>query len=178
MAIVNATRIVLNRHGLAQTTVEMILVEARISRSTFYTHFRDKAHATYAVIDELQAEEIDLLAKFSRFPKLTAPILRRWFYEVYKWWGKRYSEISILIREAANEVASMAMRRGNRYATVLVGDGSLWRCGYQDALCRAHLLIHQLDSAMYQIHSGSWRLPVKKVVKQLLGLWMHALAAP
>ena len=178
MAIVNATRIVLTRHGLARTTVEMILLEAGVSRSTFYTYFTDKSDATYAVIDELQAEELNIFANFSKFPSMTAPVLQKWLYTVYRWWGAHYREISILVREAASEVAARSTRRGDRYATALVGDGHHWQCPHQDAVCRAHLLIYELDSAMYQIHSGSWRISIKKVVKQLVMLWTHAMTAP
>jgi AcrR family transcriptional regulator len=176
--IVNATRVVLTRHGLAQTTVEMILLEAGLSRSTFYTYFTDKSDATYAVIDELQTEEIDLLAKFSKYRELTAPVLRKWFYSFYKWWGEHHREISILVRDASSEVAARSTRRGDQYANVLVGDGCLWQCKHQDAVFRAHLLIYALDGAMYQIHSGSWRISIEKLVKQLVILWMHAITTP
>jgi len=177
-AIINATRTVLTHHGLGHTTVEMILREAGLSRSTFYSYFTDKSDAAYAVIDELQAEQSELLENFSKIPKLTAPALRKWFYTHYQWWGAHYREISILVRDAAGEVAAISTQRGDRYAIALVGDGHLWQCKHPEAVCRAHLLIHALDSAMYQIHSGAWRISIEKVIKQLITLWMHALTAP
>lgn len=166
---------VFKHHGLNATTVEMILVEAGAARATFYQHFSDKNELVRALIASVWRQGDSLYSDFANLPAVDRPTLRAWFARVHEAWRQHYAEVEILLRDVPAEIESQSGRHMDDYVGLVVGDGARWACSIEQARCRAHLLIGQLERALLDVHRGAWPVEEDLLLDTLVTLWDKAL---
>jgi len=174
-AIVAATSKVLSEKGLTLMTVEDILKESGVARATFYSHFTDKNDATAVVVEQMFQRAEALYASFHDLPGLTHDQVRAWLADAFEQWKAYQAEVSSLVRDFSSLFKSPQYAHLDRFAEVLVGDGSRFACARPTALLRARLLIIQLERAMLDTAGGQWPVSKDELVDQLVLIWLQAL---
>jgi AcrR family transcriptional regulator len=177
--IMEAAGELFSRQGLAATTVEMILQEARVSRFTFYQHFKDKHELVGALMGETWRHADELYVNFAALPDVSLESIHGWLLSVQRTWKRHYGETEMLLREVPSALVTDSGPHMERFVTTLVGDGHLWACPKDEALRRARLLIGQLERGMLDFHRGSWRgIKVGELLETMATLWFQALHTP
>lgn len=164
------------RQGVAATTVEMILLAARVSRATFYQHFKDKQELVAALMADTWRHADELYESFAALPDASLESIRGWLLSVQRAWRRHYGETEMLLREVPSALVADSGPHMERFVAALVGDGHLWACPKDEAMRRARLLIGQLERGMLDFHRGSWRgIKVGELLDTLARLWFQAL---
>lgn len=177
--LMDAASALFARQGVAATTVEMILQEARVSRFTFYQHFKDKQELVAALMAETWRHADELYAGFAALPDASLESIHGWLLGVQRTWRRHYGETEMLLREVPSALVADSGPHMERFVAELVGDGHLWACPKDEALRRARLLIGQLERGMLDFHRGAWRgVKVGELLDTMAQLWFQALNTP
>jgi AcrR family transcriptional regulator len=177
--IMDAANTLFARQGVAATTVEMILQQARVSRFTFYQNFKDKQELVAALMAETWRHADELYVSFAALPDASLESIRDWLTGVQRAWRRHYGETEVLLREVPSALVADSGPHMERFVIALVDDGHLWACPKDEALRRARLLIGQLERGMLDFHRGAWRgVKVGELLDTLARLWFQALNTP
>jgi AcrR family transcriptional regulator len=177
--ILDAAGALFARQGVAATTVEMILQEARVSRFTFYQNFKDKQQLVGELMAETWRHADELYVSFAALPDASLKSIHGWLTSVQRAWRRHYGETEMLLREVPSALVADSGPHMERFVETMVGDGHLWACPKDEALRRARLLIGQLERGMLDFHRGSWRgVKVGELLDTLARLWFMALNTP
>jgi len=177
-AIVAAASRVLAERGLAGMTVDQVLEAAGVARATFYAHFSDKNDVAREVVGEMWERASNIYTQFAELPALERQNIQAWLDAAYDRWREHNDQVVALLRDMPNEIATASARYLEQFAETVVGDGTRWPCERDVALCRARLLIVQLERALYDVARGAWRVDRETLVSSLTLSWVCALREP
>ena len=173
VAILDAARRLWSERGVADTSVEDLLVEARIARATFYDHFADKNDVARAIVAGIWSNADEMYAEFAALPSIDEGAVRAWLTDAHRRWRIHYQEVSTVLHNLPIYLTRESGLHSDAFVTILIGDGRHWRCPVDEARCRAHLLIVQLERAMLDFHSGTWRITEETLTATLTDIWLR-----
>lgn len=159
-------------------TVDHVLEEAGVARATFYAHFSDKHEVTREVLAGMWERASDIYRQFAALPTWDVDSVRAWLDSAYDHWRGHNREVVALLRDMPHEFTNASSRHLEDFAMLIVGDGARWPCDPAMALCRAWLLIVQLERALFDVARGAWRVDREMLIESLALSWMGALSAP
>jgi AcrR family transcriptional regulator len=171
-----AVREVLEEADYAAATVEEIVGRAGTSRATFYLHFRSKAEAAAALLEQVTPSDRGWYTALAQAIGSRAE-LRRWMDEALRWYESHAKLLTAL--NEAGAVERMVAERRSESIERLVGTmgGYLDRfegAARTEAQLRLQLLVRQLHQvALDTAVQGSWR-PDRELLLDVMSASWHA----
>ncbi|MFD9125264.1 TetR/AcrR family transcriptional regulator [Kitasatospora sp. NPDC059571] len=174
--LLTAVREVLEETDYAAATVDAIVKRAGTSRATFYLHFRSKAEAAAALLDQVTPSDRGL---YATLPTALGSRegLRRWLEQSLAWY-ESHARLLAALNEATAVEGSVALRRS---ASVQRLVDSL--AGYLDrfedaarARVRLQLLLRQFHQvAMDTVVQAAWLPERELLLDEMVATWWAAL---
>lgn len=171
-----AVREVLEETDYAAATVDEIVGRAGTSRATFYLHFRSKAEAAAALLDQVTPSDRGL---YTTLPKAlgSRAALRHWLDQSLLWY-QSHARLLAALNEATAVEGTVAERRSASVER-LVESLSGYLSRFEDsarARVRLQLLLRQFHQvAMDTVVQGAWQPDRGLLLDEMSATWWAAL---
>lgn len=162
--------------GYAKTSVNDIVAAAKISRATFYLYFGGKDAILREYMDLVWENSRLLYKEFSELPDLSHASVHAWMGRALEAFMTHEKIILLVMQGMPSEILVQTAARESRNAATLMRHGTAWRHFSSDeARCRAHLLIYQLQRGMHEFISGRLKIDRETFLATLADIWMQTL---
>jgi AcrR family transcriptional regulator len=177
-----AVREVLEESDYAATTVDEVVGRAGTSRATFYLHFRSKAEAVGALLEEVTASDRGWYTVLEQAIGSQAR-LRVWMDDALRWYESHAGLLAALNEAGAVERTVAERRSASIERLVSTMTGYLERRPEGPARAQAQLRLQLLVRQLHQVAMDtavqrSWQPDREALLDVMAASWHAALGAP
>jgi AcrR family transcriptional regulator len=169
-ALLDAGASLVEEHGLAGLSVNMVVARAGVAKGTFYVHFKDRAAFVDAMHERLHASVQQAVEKATAgVPPGAERIYRS--AEAYLDVSLANRGVKALALEARSDPLAQASMAARRERLAAAGVADLKAMGWRDAAASAQLLAAMTREISVLEFDAGKRLPAsRRALKRFLGL--------
>jgi TetR/AcrR family transcriptional repressor of nem operon len=169
-ALLDAGASLVEEHGLAGLSVNMVVARAGVAKGTFYVHFKDRAAFVDAMHERFHASVQEAVEEaIAGVPPGAERIYRS--AEVYLDVSLAHRGVKALALEARSDPSAQTSMAARRERLTAAGVADLKAMGWRDAASAAQLLAAMTREISVLEFDAGKRLPAsRRALKRFLGL--------